>query len=253
MNWASTLLAHLLVLFLIGFDPARSLLLHFHILDSQPPAQHANWRARFYAQLMLRQWLTLIPLVLIFFGQGWSLHTLGLQLPAITLPALCLVVVFLVVFLDFPLLFRSWISPRERRSSERLASLRQSLTLMVPHTPTERLFFVLLSLTAGICEEVLFRGFLPAYLTSIFPHISFVFALLLAAFFFGLAHAPQKAVIIGNSITGVIYGFLYLFTGSLFFSVLLHAVQDLRILLVDVANVTDLPERSVEQSTSSPS
>jgi membrane protease YdiL (CAAX protease family) len=252
MNRASTLLAHLLALSLIGFGPVRLLLLHFHILDYQPPVQHANWRARVYARLMLRQWLALIPLVLIFPGQGWSFHTSGWQLPAITFPVLCLVLVLLFVFLGIPLLFRSQISPPESRNSGRFAPLVHSLTIIIPRTPKERALFVPFSLSVGICEEMLYRGFLPAYLTSIFPHIPLVFALLLAALFFGLAHAPHTVVCIFNSVMGIINGFLYLSTGSLFFPILLHTVQNLRILLVNMTNVPDPPEQSGEQSTSSP-
>ena len=42
----------------------------------------------------------------------------------------------------------------------------------------------LLSLTAGFCEELLYRGFMPAYLSHIFPNISFLLAIALVAILF---------------------------------------------------------------------
>jgi len=57
--------------------------------------------------------------------------------------------------------------------------------LMVPRDSHERRLWMGLSLTAGLCEEVLYRGFLIWYLRMLLPGMA---AVLLAAIVFGVAH-----------------------------------------------------------------
>ena len=103
----------------------------------------------------------------------------------------------------------------------------------LPATASERRWFAAVSVTAGVCEEVLFRGFLLRYL-HVFPwHGSLTAALFVAAVIFGLQHLYQGAV--GSVMSGVI-GFLlsllFLLTGNLLAPIVLHAVMDLRMLVI---------------------
>jgi len=94
----------------------------------------------------------------------------------------------------------------------------------MPHTPTELRRFYGLSVTAGVCEELLYRGFLIAYLVHWFGLIP---AAGISAVIFGLGHLYQGWR--GVLTTGAVGAFLaavYLLTGSLLASMVLHALMD---------------------------
>lgn len=102
--------------------------------------------------------------------------------------------------------------------------------IMVPTRPSERMWFLGLSITAGICEELLFRGLLPALLAALLHEPSPWLVILLAAGAFGAAHAYQGVTgVVVTAILGAVLGFIYLGTGSLFLVMVLHALIDARV------------------------
>jgi len=92
---------------------------------------------------------------------------------------------------------------------------------LLPHNQQELRIFLLLSATAGIAEEILFRGFLIWYLSQ-FGNTAF--AVIASTLIFAAAHAYQglKAVAVIFPIS-LIFVFLYLYSGSLLPPILLHA------------------------------
>ena len=124
---------------------------------------------------------------------------------------------------------------------------------MLPRTSKERGLWVLLSMTAGFCEELLYRGFMPAYLVHIFPGVPFIVAIIIAGLLFGIGHIYQKLPgVLGTGVMGLAFGFLYYFTGSLFLPMVVHALFDMRLLLVDVRGIVDAPDLPAEMPTSQP-
>ena len=120
--------------------------------------------------------------------------------------------------------------PGEGRHAEPPA---QATLALLPRTAGERRLFALVGLTAGICEEWLYRGFFLAVVAGLAGGPPGWVLVAVAAVAFGLAHAYQG--IGGIVLTGVLGGILaalYLSTGSLLLPVLLHAVVDLRFLFV---------------------
>lgn len=251
MAWFATLLAHLLVLFLIIAVPyrgARRYRVLMRRIERQP-----ELRAKFYISGMLAQWLMLIPLVLIILGLGWSAQDIGLQAPALLwlfapISLILVVVVYAQVF----------YIRRLGRTVEGRVQLRQSMSgplHMLPRTPKERGLWFLLSLTAGVCEEILYRGFLPAYLVHIFPGVPFWLAIVIAAVLFGIGHIYQKLTgVLGTGAMGLLFGLLYFFSGSLILPMIVHALFDMRLLLVDVPGIVDAPDPNLpaEEAASQP-
>lgn len=239
MAWFATLLAHLLVLFLIIAVPFRGAR-RYRILMRRID-RHPELRARFYVQGMLSQWLMLLPLVFIAIGLSWSASVLGLQTPVILwLWGPVALVLVLAVYAQV------FYIRRISRTADGRSQLRQSMSgplHMLPRTQKERSLWILLSLTAGICEEVLYRGFLPAYLMYIFPGVPFVLAIVIAAVLFGIGHIYQKVTgVLGTGVMGLLFGFLYFFTGSLFLPMIVHALFDMRLLFIDVPGIVDAPD-----------
>lgn len=76
-----------------------------------------------------------------------------------------------------------------------------SVTAMLPQTWTERLAWVLVSVSAGFCEEVVFRGYLQTQLTAFTGRASV--AIVLQAALFGIAHGEQG---IGAMLRIALYG-----------------------------------------------
>ncbi|HET8842009.1 MAG TPA: CPBP family intramembrane glutamic endopeptidase [Ktedonobacteraceae bacterium] len=239
MIWFATVLAHLLVLFLVIVVPLRGAM-RYRVLMLRI-ARRPELRAQFYWQGMLGQWLMLIPLALAVFGLGWSAQTLGLQSPNNPFWTVFLAIVLICAIFAQVVYIR-----RAARTVEGRMALRQGMSgplHMLPRTAKERALWVLLSMTAGFCEELLYRGFLTAYLQYIFPQVNFLLAILISAALFGIGHVYQKfAGVLGTGFMGLVFGFLYFFTGSLFLPMVIHAIFDLRLLLIDIRGITDNSE-----------
>jgi membrane protease YdiL (CAAX protease family) len=96
---------------------------------------------------------------------------------------------------------------------------------LLPHSRPELRRFAMVSITAGICEEVLFRGLLIWYLRALVPT---VVALALASALFGMAHAYQGTKgVIQTGFVGLGLVILYVLTGSLWVPIAVHAFFDL--------------------------
>jgi uncharacterized protein len=96
---------------------------------------------------------------------------------------------------------------------------------MIPQTLGEKLAFVGVSATAGICEELVFRGFLIAALRAATG--SLPLAVLLSAAAFGTAHAHQDAAgALRATMLAVVLTVPLLVTGSLYPGIAAHAIVD---------------------------
>jgi membrane protease YdiL (CAAX protease family) len=119
------------------------------------------------------------------------------------------------------------------RTADGRARLRQEFRAVAPFAPQtarEMRHFALLAITAGICEEILYRGFLIWYAVQ-FTGVSvpgLALAVVASAFVFGAAHRYQGvkgAVRVGG--LALVFGTLYVVCESLWPVILLHAYIDL--------------------------
>lgn len=113
---------------------------------------------------------------------------------------------------------------RLRVSSQKLRAQLGAVAVISPHTAAELPAFFGVSLTAGFCEELLFRGFLIWILQ---PLVGMPVAAVLAALLFGAAHAYQGlAGIIRTGLFGLVFTAIVLLTRSLWPAIVLHTVVD---------------------------
>lgn len=106
-----------------------------------------------------------------------------------------------------------------------------SIEPLMPRNAAETAWTALLSINAGLSEELFFRLLLPLLLASLLQNalLGFVVATLL----FGLVHVYQGvAGILMTAILGGILACLYLWTGSLWVVIAVHAGIDLLGLVV---------------------
>ena len=93
-----------------------------------------------------------------------------------------------------------------------------------PHLASELPAFFGLSLTAGFCEELLFRGFVVWVLQ---PALGLWIAAALAALLFALGHAYQGVQgVVRTGIIGLVFTAIVLVTRSLWPAIVLHAAID---------------------------
>lgn len=97
---------------------------------------------------------------------------------------------------------------------------------MLPHRPAEFLVWFLLSLTAGVCEEIIFRGYLIDQFTAWTGRP--IAAVLLAGSLFGAVHLYEGiGAIVPLATLGIVYGFVVRrYKGDLRAVIIAHTLQD---------------------------
>jgi hypothetical protein len=96
---------------------------------------------------------------------------------------------------------------------------------LLPHTPLEGALFLLLAVTAGICEELIFRGYLQRQFTAWTGSVAA--GIVLQGFVFGAAHAYQGLTLVFIiAVYGCMYGLLAWWRKSLRPGILAHIIQD---------------------------
>jgi membrane protease YdiL (CAAX protease family) len=185
-------------------------------------------RLLFYRTQVLWEWSWVVVLVLIVIPIPEPLKWLGLIVPNqfgwIILLALLIGVVLSIILL--------------RRNPNAMAAMQRSLessSILLPATPSERKWFAVTAITAGICEELLYRGFLMSYLPTIFPMIArqFIVISILSGIIYGLSRAylGMKGIA-QTALTGFSFAIVYFLSGSLLPAMVFHILAELRTLIL---------------------
>jgi len=109
--------------------------------------------------------------------------------------------------------------------SDKFDSMRRQLGFLIPGTTLELLVWFCVSATAGICEEIIFRGYLQRQFAGI-TH-SMLAGVLISAAVFGAAHGYEggpRMILIG--IYGLMFGLLAWWRKSLRPGMIAHAWHD---------------------------
>jgi membrane protease YdiL (CAAX protease family) len=118
---------------------------------------------------------------------------------------------------------------RGRRLRDRLMG---TLGAMAPESAAERRLFIVVALQAGPVEEILYRGFVLAFLQWL-GVTSWPILIGASALLFGLGHAYQKIFgVVVTSLLGALFALIALETGSLYVPIIVHTLVDLRGLLL---------------------
>lgn len=102
-------------------------------------------------------------------------------------------------------------------------------TPFIPATNYEMKQFLLVAVTAGICEEIIFRGFFITYFLGLFGDNlqGQTIALVVPTLLFALAHYYQGWKAIGKiAILSLAFGLIFLISRSLWVPMLLHFLVD---------------------------
>jgi membrane protease YdiL (CAAX protease family) len=102
---------------------------------------------------------------------------------------------------------------------------------LLPRTRGELIYGAGLAVNAGVVEELLFRLGMPALIFGIIGNGLASFGL--ASLLFGLLHIYQGLPgVLGATVLGLLFSVVYLLSGSIVLVIILHAVVDLRALVL---------------------
>jgi membrane protease YdiL (CAAX protease family) len=172
---------------------------------------------RLYGRTILFEWLTLALVLVGVWLHGSSLLTVvGDRWRSVSqfLRHVGIALLFLIVTIAFTSIAGSHGSSGD-----------QAIKFLLPHGRTEIFLWVLLSVTAGICEEAIYRGYLQKQFIAL--NKSVPAGIILSALAFGLAHSYQgfaRASVI--SVMGAMSGVLAYWCRSVRPGMMAHALQD---------------------------
>ncbi len=105
-------------------------------------------------------------------------------------------------------------------------STGRGLQPLMPRNTAERWWAALLSLNAGLSEELFFRLVLPLVLALVLGNVYLAFAIAIVTF--GVMHFYQGwAGVVATSIVGAVMAAIYLASGNIWVVVIVHAAIDL--------------------------
>lgn len=165
----SSLAAALIGAYLVFGEPFVGVALHRAF--ERAVVHDRKARRWLYSRILILEWvLATLCIVTILLAQHLTLEAIGLTWPrgitgwSITLGSLLIGLLILV------LTQRGAIRLRSMAPGQAIKALGgQSVFAMLPRTAAERQWFGAVSVTAGICEEIAYRGFLLAVIAASRP------------------------------------------------------------------------------------
>ena len=174
-------------------------------------------RREFYSGLAITEYLLiLLPAILYIKLGGYSFKKV-LKLNSITIKQA--IITILVVIFSYPV--GAFLNYIVIAISSKFVEVYPT-GIPLPTNPHELFIsFLLISLSAGICEEVMFRGMLM----SSYERLGRNKAVLMSAILFGIFHFNVQNLL-GPIFLGIVFGFIVHKTNSLFSSIIGHATNN---------------------------
>ena len=234
------LIDHLFVFLLLVVQPIHGARSYQRYIDLVKKGATPN-RLGLYNQIIVVEWLAVAFLGLVWVSDGRSMEAIGFNMQIgegfwWSMAAISLACGYLVFTM-----YRIRQLP-ETETRKHINDLGDLLYLL-PQNQREFNRFTWVSLTAGVCEEIIYRGFLIWYLSHFTP---LWLAVLLSSVVFGLGHTYQgvKGVlkVIG---VGLAFALLYVISGSIWLPILAHALFDILqgALVLELLNKRDVEDK----------
>jgi membrane protease YdiL (CAAX protease family) len=187
------------------------------------PRVESHERISLYLSTILFQWIAVGIAGWRAWAHGYTRPELGLSTGPNLLRTIIAGIVGTVLLASL-----HWMNFRRMgRLLDKLPRRVQAMaTRILPQSATERLPFSALAITAGCCEEFLYRGFaMAAFARAGFPIWASV---VVSSVLFGAAHLYQgRSGLIGTGILGLLFGAFRAYTGSLLPVAAWHAAVDI--------------------------
>jgi membrane protease YdiL (CAAX protease family) len=192
-------------------------------LKAIPVAELPDMRPRFWLRAIASQWLLVLGVAAWWAVQRRPFGWLGL-VPHFGWGFGGVMLGVVVMSFAVRAQYRAIVGSADLRA--RLRERLAGVSALMPATQAEFPGFASLALTAGICEEFLFRGFVTWWLLHYVS--AFWLAIVLQGALFGLAHAYQgPRGVLATGMVGLFMGAVVWVTGSLWAAMILHSLIDL--------------------------
>ncbi|NRD81099.1 CPBP family intramembrane metalloprotease [Bacillus sp. BRMEA1] len=189
-------------------------------------------KSRMYLTVIIPQWvivaiffaywfLTKRSFVDLFYVDNPILSSHADRLKATGIGAIIALVIYALIFIfskKIKQVFSKWMH-----------SQIDTIRFMLPITLKERILFVIVAITAGFCEEVVFRSVMLYYFEHLPFELSIISLIIVLSLLFGIVHLYQgwKGVL-GTAYVGGILLYVFLVTGNLWLCILLHFLIDVK-------------------------
>ena len=179
-------------------------------------------KLRLYVTIVAMEWTLVLVALVLMHRDGLTLASLG-QTIGDTRRTLLVTAAGFLVLLVLTLFNLKQI---RRASHEELESTVEKARKFVPVGGTEIAAFAFVAFTAGVCEEILYRGWLVSFLGALFGSIWI--GMVAAAVLFGVGHAYQgRQGMIATGVLGLVFGTMFVLVRSLVPGEAIHAGIDL--------------------------
>lgn len=191
--------------------------------------QEPDVRVRAYRHEIVVQWIAAGVLVAMWAGNGRTWSALRLTPPGAVGWMMSVFIVLSMIGLTI-----RQLRAVEGASVERLQRIRARLSaasaenskmeFLMPRTLREYRWFLGLSVTAGVCEELMCRGYFTWVLA---PWLGAIGAVAVVSVGFGVGHAYQgRTGIVKTAMVGAVMGAIMLATGWVIPAMIAHALID---------------------------
>jgi membrane protease YdiL (CAAX protease family) len=199
-----------------------------------------NKKLSVYRQTILWSWIPVLIIVFLIPFSQLTINNLGFRWIDLTASTLSYwIVITGVTLFSLYLLYNIYsiilLKTSKKARLEASKNLPEYVKSLLPITSQEKKTWVYVAFSAGITEEIVYRGYLFFALGFLFPSLSIFHILLISTLLFGLGHVYQGREMVKPTILGLFFGFSYILFDSLFPIIILHVAQDLV--------VTDLIEK----------
>ncbi|WP_456276347.1 CPBP family intramembrane glutamic endopeptidase [Bacillus sp. AK128] len=225
----------LIIVFLLSYEPIYGYYdyQHFKGRVQLNPSE----RVRYYKKVMIGLWAPTVFILSLVVVGPLTFDDIGLKRiqinteilgPWVTYIVMGLVAVYILSLAYYMVAARVSEKTKNDIVKMKQQELEKSQFVdIMPVSKQDKKVWTYVSWTAGITEEIIYRGFLIFALLQLFPTLSIWIVLFISSLVFGLAHTYQGFQnVIKTGLMGLFFAMLYLSLDSLLPVIVLHFLMD---------------------------
>ena len=218
----------LFLLYFVGYETVWGLTAYKKIMLLIQQGRMA--KTALYRQTMLSLWVPAALILTLVLTGRFTMRDIGIRWvvrnenPVFFYICLALAVLYFA-YLVYSLIVLG-INARKKVSLNQ--EMPDEVKILLPVTKKEKTLWIMTALTAGITEELIFRGFFFHLMNVLFPGLSIFAVLGIGAVIFGIGHLYQGiAEAVKPMLLGLLFGLFYIAFGTILPCMLLHFLQDM--------------------------
>lgn len=185
-------------------------------------------KLKLYSLVMILLWSSAIAIILVMPIEYIFTHAYEYTIPLYIHVIFYVLLFYFLVSQIIPLIL---IGLKNRMLLSRLKSNWNNASY--PQNNRERSVFMWLAFSVGICEEIIYRAFLPYYFQQEPYAFSLMTSIVAASVIFALIHFHQGVMgIVQALFIGFMFSYIFILSGSLWIPIILHVLYDLKVILI---------------------